>query len=322
MVRFSKMLFRYRTAVVLALGLLVGLIFMNLIFISDAFRETREINQQSAGLLGDFVGGYIGTFFTLCTALLLYLTLKNQKESTEINLRLQHESTERLSFETKYFELIRLHRENVAEIDTQGIKGRRFFSALLREYKAALLEARSTNGNLGLDLSAEELSTAAYYAIFYGTGENSSSMLMAALRETLDNNFCIQFVKSIEDESRKMQAKKKENLAYTPFEGHQSRLGHYYRHLYQSIKYIDQHNIENKYDYAKLIRAQLSNHEQALLLINSLTRLGDKWWSEKYISKYKLVKNIPKNFFSNHELDLSKHFDPGYFEWEESSAKS
>lgn len=319
--RFRKLFAKYRTAAVLVCGLLTGLVFMNLVFISDAFRETNEVNQLSAGLLGDFVGGYIGTFFTLCSALLLYLTLKNQKESTERNLTHQNESTERLSFETKYFELIRLHRENVTEIDVQGIKGRRFFLVLLKEYKAALQEARSTNGIVGLNLNAEQLSTAAYYAVFYGTGTNSSSMLRAALgNTTLDEKFCLKFIERIENQDNKTKVSNK--LGYTPFEGHQCRLGHYYRHLYQSIKYIDQHSIENKYDYTKLIRAQLSNHEQALLLINSLTPLGRKWWDREYITKYKLVKNIPENFFHPYDIDVLKHFSLGYFEWQESSIMS
>jgi len=79
----------------------------------------------------------------------------------------------------------------------------------------------------------------------------------------------------------KERVRRERNFDYTPFEGHQSRLGHYYRHLYQMTRYVDEQSIDiNKYEYVKTIRAQLSTHEQALLLLNSLTPVGQDWWAK------------------------------------------
>jgi hypothetical protein len=75
---------------------------------------------------------------------------------------------------------------------------------------------------------------------------------------------------------------KYQSLTYTPFEGHQSRLGHYYRHLFQTIIFVNSQKLNiNKYEYVKMLRSQLSIHEQALLFINSFTDLGDDWRSSK-----------------------------------------
>lgn len=85
--------------------------------------------------------------------------------------------------------------------------------------------------------------------------------------------------------------------------GHQHRLGHYYRHLYQSYKTLDRTNLisqDSKYDYSKLLRAQISTYEQILLFINSLSSLGMKWQfladndkRNDFIEKYQIIKNVP-----------------------------
>jgi len=89
------------------------------------------------------------------------------------------------------------------------------------------------------------------------------------------------------------------------------------------IRYIDQQTIPTlddakKYEYVKTVRAQLSTHEQALLLINSLTPMGYNWWDKDLITKYRLVQNIPEGFFDPvKEFDIALLFPTGYFEWQE-----
>jgi hypothetical protein len=89
--------------------------------------------------------------------------------------------------------------------------------------------------------------------------------------------------------------------------GHQFRLGHYFRHLFQSFKFLNNQNHltrKNKYSYGKMYRAQLSTYEQALLLFNSLSTIGMKWeytpeqpnnknHNSKLITNYNLIKNLP-----------------------------
>ena len=131
------------------------------------------------------------------------------------------------------------------------------------------------------------------------------------------------FVDALEEtlnsDATKEEARNSRGFRYVPFEGHQSRLGHYYRHLYQMFGYIHRQNVGiDKYEFAKTIRAQLSTHEQALLLVNSLTPIGKPWWTNGLITDYRIVQNIPREFFdSSTEIACEELFGPGYFEWEE-----
>jgi len=94
--------------------------------------------------------------------------------------------------------------------------------------------------------------------------------------------------------------------------GFYSSLGHYYRQLFQLVKYVNENedlDYEEKYSYIKILRAQLSDYEQTALFMNSMSALGRKWercpevnpslpkYTEddfKLISKYHLIKNIPQ----------------------------
>lgn len=290
--------------------LAIGLVAMNAIFIFSAFRATGTINPEGAAQLGDFVGGYVGTFLVLLSVVLLVATLRNQERAAQ-----------RANFETKYYSLIQMHRDNVAELGIQGISGRKVFVVLMREFRELLNIVKVVADRNKQEFTQRQLMHITYYCLFFGVGPNSSRMLKQSLSE-----FDATFVNSLEVEinqpASKERVRKDRNLTYTPFEGHQSRLGHYYRHLYQSVRYVDQQTIEiDKYEYVKTIRAQLSTHEQALLLLNSLSPMGANWWKTEFIVNYRMVQNIPRDFFNPvTEIDPSKLFDGGYFEWEETSA--
>jgi putative phage abortive infection protein len=290
-----------------------GFIAMNLIFIPKAFRQSTTVDPEAAGQFGAFVGGYFGALFALIGILLLYATLRSQRRA----------STEE-SFENKYFELIKMHRDNVAEVDLRGAGGRKLFVLLMREFRCTLEIVRQITQTLGGHLSQAQLLHIAYYCLFFGVGPNSSRMLKISL-STFDD----QLIAAVEGELNKPETKRRirdaRKFKYEPFEGHQSRLGHYYRHSYQMVRYVDKQEfgLDKKYEHVKTIRAQLSTHEQALLLLNSLTPIGEVWWREHLIVRYRLVKNIPRDFFdSATELDVSKLFKHGYFEWEEVHAQS
>ena len=88
--------------------------------------------------------------------------------------------------------------------------------------------------------------------------------------------------------------------------GRQSYFGHYFRHLFQTYKYLNENILDKKekYKYGKMLRAQLSTYEQGILLINSISSLGMKWefTPEKYdndkinprlITEFQLIKNLP-----------------------------
>jgi len=290
----------------------LGLFVIALVFSADVYRETNTLNIEGAAQLGDFVGGFIGTIFTLISVLLLYSTLKDQRTASTIE-----------KFETKYFELIKMHRENVNEMGLKDHLGKKIFVILIREFREILKITIKTAQKCDQNFEQKELFIISYHALFFGVGPNSSRMLKSSLTN-YDKNFVDEFEGALNNKETKNQVKNDRKLGYTPFEGHQSRLGHYYRHLYQTVCYVENQTCDiNKYEYVKTIRAQLTTHEQALLFINCLTIIGEVWWDKKLLIKYRFVQNIPYLFFDKeNEIDLERYFPSDYFEWQENNKKT
>ncbi len=150
-------------------------------------------------------------------------------------------------------------------------------------------------------------SNIAYLAFFYGAvGDVSKSILSSRLGSKFNESFLNDLFKNFEE---RRQSVDKNAFHYKIFDGHQSRLGHYYRHLFQSVNYINAQNTETlsyieKYQYIKTMRAQLSTQEQMLLFWNSVSDIGMDWEkgskvvldNDKLITKYNLIKNIPDGY--------------------------
>ncbi|WP_418494676.1 putative phage abortive infection protein [Coprobacter sp.] len=83
--------------------------------------------------------------------------------------------------------------------------------------------------------------------------------------------------------------------------GHQSKLGYYFRHIYRTIKYIDECpylDFQQKKSYAKMYRAQLINRLYfSLIQCQIWENLGEKKNKKCLIEKYELIKSIPSSFF-------------------------
>lgn len=300
---------RYSLELLFAIG---GILAVNAIFLADAFRESDSISASGAGQLGDFVGGYIGTLFLLVSILLLYKTLKNQRTGYQLQ-----------SFESRFFELIKIHRDNVAEMQVQETHGRRVFIKLYHELQATTEIVRQCVEEMEIELDQKQILRIAYYCLFYGVGDGASPMLKHALHD-IDQSLFERIDMELQDDAVCQRVKRKYSLGYKPFEGHQSRLGHYYRHLYQSVCYVDRRPLQiDKYDYVRTLRAQLTTHEQALLLVNSLTPIGSNWWKHDLIKNYRMVKNLPRHFVDRvFDIEAAELFPKGYFEWEETSSAS
>jgi hypothetical protein len=287
---------------------------MNSVFIAKAYRQSTTLNPQLAGELGDFVGGYFGPILSLLGIVLIVTTLKSEQRSAEAERR----SMEFESFENRYFELLKMHRDNVSQITLGAVSGTKVFVLMIRELRCIHEIIKALAEDSRVTLTPHQMLHIAYHCLFYGVGPNSSRMLKLSLPE-FDPLFVDEVERKLNNEGLKAEVKRARKFGYVPFEGHQSRLGHYYRHLYQMVCFVDERGFkkEKRYEYVKTMRAQLSNHEQALLFVNTLSPIGKDWQEKELLLNYRFVQNIPNGFFDAvKEIDVSEYFPKGYFEWE------
>lgn len=65
------------------------------------------------------------------------------------------------------------------------------------------------------------------------------------------------------------------NMTYTDFyRSHSAELGHYFRSLYNLVKFVKNSDVDNKSLYTNLVRAQLSSYELLLIFYNCLSEMG------------------------------------------------
>lgn len=86
-----------------------------------------------------------------------------------------------------------------------------------------------------------------------------------------------------------------EEKAYPMFwEKNQSKLGHYFRHLYTIFKFINASEINNKRFYSNIVRAQLSDQELLVLFYNCLSKYGKEKF-KPLAECFALFNNLPTN---------------------------
>lgn len=83
-----------------------------------------------------------------------------------------------------------------------------------------------------------------------------------------------------------------------------SQLGHYFRNIYQILKFVDQGSVVNKKFYTNLLRAQLSSYELALLFFNCLSDLGIEDF-KPLVEKYEFFEHLPHlDYMSEDEIRM------------------
>jgi hypothetical protein len=99
-----------------------------------------KIDFSITGQFGDFIGGVVGTLISGSGFIFLYLTFKEQRESV---------AKER--FESKFFDLLKIHRDNVSELNyskfensrEENYLGRKVFQVITKEVQDCLKEVRN-----------------------------------------------------------------------------------------------------------------------------------------------------------------------------------
>jgi hypothetical protein len=260
---------------------------------------------------GSFIGGVFGTLLSFISVILVIYTIRQQQTDQE-----------KQQIEARFFELLKIHRENVYEMKLPDREGKYIFVVLLRELFKIYIFAKKANKQTDAQYSQTEIINVTFLAFFFGcSGPNSPTF--KSRTKSYDTKFISNLVKECsiyrlqQSKNNQFEIKRSDSIGatYKYFDGHQIRLSHYFRHLFQTINYInnsDALSYQEKYQYIKILRAQLSNQEQVLLFVNSISDLGKEWEqsqddvNKKLITKYNLIKNIPEGF--TRDINLTSYY--------------
>lgn len=336
---------------VVSIGIIV-FIFLIICFFPKWFVKPATssfLDFSSTGQIGDTIGGIMGPFVAICAAILTFLAFwiqykANQQQARQFKVQAKDARIDR--FENRLSELIKIHRDNLNEIEVAGISGRKAFIDMFNElrfvYYCVKDHFNSTvdkNSNIiFLKDDGASLLDIAYRVFYLGIGPKSDKLLFITLTDRLSNHQIQDLLNSISQYKNLSRLNKPLvvnnipfKLAYTPLDGHISKLGHYFRHLYHVIKFIAEQDSnfikeDQKYNYAKTVRAQLSDHEQLLLFYNINSIFGKPWIQDGYLRRFRIIKNLPVPLADFGVLpaeifkdDIKYWLDRGqcFFQWDE-----
>ncbi|KAF2519259.1 hypothetical protein E0W68_05690 [Flavobacterium salilacus subsp. salilacus] len=323
------------------------------------------------GPYGDLIGGILNpvvAFVGIMAAFLAFYVQYTANKQVQEQFNLQ-------KFESQFYEMIRMHRENLNEMKIEGYKfdsnflgikskkdkitsGKKVFVTLDTELKAIYT---ILNKEFDIHYSSRKLNTLevksllfkeAYSVFFAGVTSYEIQVKNSSKKDNLfDDVLLKKFVKELKEIRKGHENRGKKEIPnykdsntlwlsfnYRPFSGHQSLLAHYYRHLFQTVKFVvkqDENFIsyEKKRDYLRMLRSMLSNKEQLLLYYNWLAGHGDAWEikrsnlnkkysrnnkGNKFFTDYRMIHNIPSGEVIE-DFDLEKIFNEEYrdFRYEE-----
>lgn len=194
------------------------------------FGDGYVLDNELWGTLGDFIGGLLGAILAALSFLMMYWTLKDQRDLSKINNSL----SELQRFNDVFFELLSLYNRQIAELKPLD-SPHSFFTQQMKVMQKEFKEY-TTFGR------ARRYAREKYLNFYLENAEK-----IAPIFRTLYRLFCL----------------------------------------------IDkaQINDKEKLEYAKTVRAQLSEGELFFLRYNCLTNYGNNFID--FINKYRVTKHLP-----------------------------
>jgi hypothetical protein len=230
----------------------------------------------------------------------------------------QFYSNKRQKFDNKFYELLRLHRQNVDEMKIGMLVGRQVFKEMFYELCNCKifvnnvfdeLTRETGNSSFANPNDKEKKQRADFYTGFDYIKRNSlayqlffrgiefnhifnviypnESILQTeknVIEDKLKENFLKQYNSWQQGNFSIAEVKTTENKNpisyYKPYCGRSEWLGHYFRCLYQTVEFIDKACLckKVKYEYIKTLKAQLSEYEQVILFYHACSDLGAEWF--------------------------------------------
>jgi len=297
--------------------------------------DSEDLNFNATGAIGDTIGGLMNPFIALggvlITGLAFYAQYKandmqrelfilNQEDvKHQLQLQIDHQNKQNKmqQLESQFYEMLKLHRENITEMRITGYdfeEGKEEDKRPLKKFEK-LTEGRKVFVTMKTELEFILKLYARHYTLDKSGFKKCYSIFFSGLdeytrRNPTDKEFTDLLVLArvqhrYPSSTTYTNNKRKKYLDgltmdfnYKPFSGHASRLGHYFRHLYMAVKSVANSTIITDYDdkmtYLRILRAQLSNHEQMMLFYNWISDYGHDWENDTqhFFTEYGMIHNL------------------------------
>ena len=307
----------------------IGMLFLFLLK-TTPLNTNLPINTSIFANYGSLVGGISASLLSLASVFLIIQSIKEQEKSRILQ-----------NIESRFFELLKFTRENSENINSKGKSGRTVFIQIKTEFNSLFNTNKAwytlEKSNLLEKEWKRNLICITYLIIFFGVDDSQYDFLKENLKKVItDKKLWHEFennvLKPLSNDHRiikqKNSSRERATRLYLKYDGYQNILGHYFRNLFQTVKFINNQpalTYIDKYNYIKILRAQLSTFEQVMFFYNSLSTFGFPWEkstnSEKYnemlITKYNIVKNI--TFKLNAIIDVRDYYPLVTYEGSEKS---
>lgn len=228
----------------------------------------RNLDTNIFNHYGSFIGGIVGTFFTLASVLLIIVTIKQQDEMYG-----------KQRIESRFFQLLHIHNRNFELFNSSKIDINLWSNELTHIYNHVKKQSKIVN-NAKHNLT---------YNIFINGVDNS--LIYDRLKK--DNGDVIAIIYN------NLKGEIGQKINQYSFEDKSRFLIHYLNNLLNTIIYIDkqseiQINKETKFDYFQILKSQLSIAEQAILFFFLNTRSEI---TKNMVNKYNLFENLKDQEF-------------------------
>ena len=250
----------------------------------------NSISIDSAAKIGDFIGGFIGVFFTLVGVFLLFENLSMQRKNlleSKALLQLQ-------SFEGTLFNLLNAQNEITNQIE---------YSFKLGDYE---VEANARKFFVIVQEDFKRIYDLLVSKNFIHIGDSESRLMQRIFKDEIEKaelfdeeetgkiNYVVIKLDKLKKEGKldnELSLLKESYLIIFNYYHH--LYGHYFRHLYHILKFIKDTEGRTKdfghlKSYADLVHAQMSSSELLILFLNGLCFKEMK----KLIHYYNFLENL------------------------------
>lgn len=308
---------------IVVLGVMSFVLFFRITIDKAYFNTSWEIDTKLAADFGSFVGGFVGTIFSLIGTLVVAYTFvmqflqSNQISEEQNKLNRKSEAT------NNFFKMIDFQNAIIEQMELPTIKdgnekGRKVFvtskeqiELILAQYSKHKDKKEGEKNFMSVpDLNDDELFDLVYALFYYGLPDHGEDYHSKEEKEDVNPSW----VKIFGNEGDVIACCVEKISLYLFLKDHyrdekvgewlirrknQPYLSSYFQNLYGAINFVDSNSDfekSEKENLMNILRAQLSTPELYILDIHSRSKIsevaGEDW--STYIDRYDLLKNLPQ----------------------------